>query len=73
MRQEKSWRLFDGNTWRHLGKFYGRRAAVDIPWPSVVFVPQYFHFWEEGPVADSSSNIFPNTLLLSHHKTLQEP
>ena len=45
--------------WHHMGTFGAMltHAAVDIPWPSVVFVPQYFHCSEEGSVADSS--IYP--------------
>ena len=41
-----------GNNWRNLEKCHGWRAAVDMPRPSDVFIPQYFHCWEEGLVRE---------------------
>ena len=32
-----------GNNWRNLEKCHGWRAAVDMPRPSDVFIPHYFH------------------------------
>ena len=44
-----------GGTGRNLDQCHGWIAAVNMPRPSVLFVPRYFHCWEKGSMSKTST------------------